>query len=244
MKSRCVVLFAAVVGMVGLFGVTPAGAAKRGSILAAFDTSGAYTWTVPNGVKQVTFALDGAGGGGPGGSANGGQTIATFSVQAGDVFKIVVGGMGSGVGGFNGGGAAGGGGATDVRFGACAVSCDLTHRILVAGGGGGSTASTGGNGGAGGGSAGTDGGGGGGGGGTQTSGGAGAGLFAQSGSFGFGGSSGTSGAGGGGGWFGGGGADNGGGGGGGSGYISPFALSGSTGVGFNGVDGMAVITKA
>jgi hypothetical protein len=147
----------AVVATVVLFAVGVASADRPGSTLATFSTPGTYTWAVPNGVKQVTFDLFGAeggtaspeAGGGPGGL--GGEASATFNVQAGQVFEIVVGGGGPGCCpvdfkgfhpfGFNGGGAgdAGGGGATDVRAGDCAasMSCGLSARIIVAGGGGG-----------------------------------------------------------------------------------------------------------
>ncbi len=54
---------AAAVAIVALGAIGTASAAKPGSTLATFTTPGAYTWTVPNGVKRVTFAMkfDGAG---------------------------------------------------------------------------------------------------------------------------------------------------------------------------------------
>jgi hypothetical protein len=257
---------AAAVVSVALFAVGAADAAKPGSTLATFSTPGTFTWTVPNGVKRVTFDLFGAAGGrgvvigdapNPGGL--GGEATATFDVQSGQVFEIVDGGKGGespsfGAGGFNGGGAAttltasgGGGGGTDVRTGACAasMSCDLNGRLLVAGGGGGggsSCASQ--NGGGGGGYVGGSGSGGcgvGGGGGTQTSGGAG-GAGSGDGSFGSGGSSTNGGGGGGGGWYGGGGGGDAGGGGG-SGFIAPWAVFGTMQAGVQSGDGRVVISK-
>jgi hypothetical protein len=114
-----------------------------------------YTWTVPKGVKAVTFDAFGATGGSryrPG--SIGGEAKGTFSVTPGTVFEIVVGGVG-GVGcsdgcpGLNGGGPSGadvgggdsgsGGGGSDVRAGSCAagLSCTFADRIVVGGGGGG-----------------------------------------------------------------------------------------------------------
>ena len=59
-------IMAAAVAAVALFAAGTASAAKSGSTLATFNTPGAYRWTVPNGVKQVTFDLFGAqGGSGP-----------------------------------------------------------------------------------------------------------------------------------------------------------------------------------
>ena len=56
-------IMAAAVAAVALFAAGTASAAKSGSTLATFNTPGAYRWTVPNGVKQVTFDLFGAQGG-------------------------------------------------------------------------------------------------------------------------------------------------------------------------------------
>lgn len=212
-----------------------------------------YAWTVPNGVKRLTFEAFGATGGGSPifshvGGGKGGQAVATYPVTPGQVFQIVVGGEGgtTGRGGLNGGGSAdggGGGGASDVRVCADAAFklCDLDRRFLVAGGGGGggsgSGSCAGGNGG------GISGATGGcfddGGGGTQTEGGS------PNGTFGFGGDGFNWGGGGGGGWYGGGGAIGGGGGGGGSGHISPPAESPTLTIGvWSGGDGKVVIYKA
>lgn len=142
---------AVAVSLFALVTVDAASGAKPGSTLATFNYTGqADIWTVPNGVKKVTFDLFGAEGGdgtglvlGAGGA--GGETAATLVVKPGQTFEIVVGGSG----GFNGGGTGGrtiegdlggnGGGASDVRAGACAAAkaCDFIARILVAGGGGG-----------------------------------------------------------------------------------------------------------
>jgi len=132
-------------------------------------TGAAQSWTVPAGVTQATFVVDGAQGGlgqlaggtqGTGGL--GARAQATFAVSAGQIYQLMVGGTGAvTAGGFNGGGTggtsfrnfngAGGGGASDVRNGACAatLSCTLADRRLIAGGGGGG-ASVGGSGGSGG----------------------------------------------------------------------------------------------
>lgn len=112
--------------------------------LATFTTPGTYVWTVPTGVKSVTFDVFGARGGGvvyvnhnvvtvvsQGGA--GGEAKGKFTVHGGQVFEIVVGGQGglategqsgNSAGGSNGGGDGsqysadgGGGGASDVRIG-------------------------------------------------------------------------------------------------------------------------------
>src|SRR2546425_579025 len=111
-RFRCVtrLVMAAAVAAVALFAGGGASAAKPGSTLATFNTPGAFAWTVPNGVKQVTFDLFGAQGGtgsdtaagGVGG--RGGETTAKLAVQAGQVFEVVVGGQGQPLGGSNGGG--------------------------------------------------------------------------------------------------------------------------------------------
>jgi hypothetical protein len=111
-------------------------------------TGSLQTFTVPSCVSSISITAYGAegalGGGAPsgalGGSAGlGGMVQGTYTVAAGTVFNVYVGGVASGtIGGFNGGGnaginAGGGGGATDIRVG----STSLGSRILVAGGGGG-----------------------------------------------------------------------------------------------------------
>jgi hypothetical protein len=131
-------------------------------------TGGAQTWTVPDGVTSATFDLLGASGGNdsPQTTGAGGEATAQVSVTPGNVYQVMVGGVGGdapqgegqqptgnqSLGGFNGGGdantpglsllghGAGGGGASDVRLdGGCATtgSCALTDRFIVAGGGGG-----------------------------------------------------------------------------------------------------------
>jgi len=223
----------AVGASVAAAGAGMASAAKPGSTLFAKTTPGVYKWTVPNGVRRVTFDLFGPAGGDTynagafvAAGGLGGEATATVDVSPGRVFEIVVGGKGGdgdyvfnqvGAAGSNGGGPGGtsgyggGGGATDVRGGACAAtsSCaDLSTRFLVAGGGGGSSV-YGDVGGYGGGVTGGDGAGTNpGGGGTQTSGGIGSCHTcgqANDGSFGQGGLAYQLGGGGGGGWFGGGG---------------------------------------
>ena len=193
-------------------------------------SGGQQTYTVPNGVSQIAFAVLGAQGGTSGANNGGlgGYSTGSLTVTPGQLFYIYIGGQpGSNTGGFNGGGngigGTGGGGGTDVRFN----GNGLGNRIIIAGGGGGVSNSwtvTGGTGG------GTTGGNGissngptyNGSGGTQGAGGSGettyhsgtAGSYAQGGNAG---TANNSGGGGGGGYYGGGGGDAGGGGGG-SGY--------------------------
>jgi Glycine rich protein len=124
-----------------------------------FNYSGGYqTWTVPDGVRRVTFTVIGAAGGDThfgrtyeGG--RGGGVISTLNVTPGDVLRIYLGGRGhddlgtnAGRGGWNGGGngagannpyGGGGGGASDVRV----APYGPNDRILVGGGGGGAGAS-------------------------------------------------------------------------------------------------------
>jgi hypothetical protein len=256
---RAIVLGPLMAMIASLLGAGAVAAARPAPApLASFTTPDAYEWTVPKGMKRVTFVLRGASGAsvtvdattGDGGA--GGETRATLNVVPGQMFEIVVGGQGGtdGSGGFNGGGignlGGGGGGGSDIRAGACAatLSCDLSARVVVAGGGGAGHAG-GYAGGAGGGLTGGVGGGPyGGGGGTQTSGGT-APADASPGSFGAGGDSGTYhfvGAGGGGGWYGGGGGAVGGGGGG-SGFITALALSGTMQTGVWSGNGQILIYK-
>jgi hypothetical protein len=134
-------------------GTTPA----QATVLATFNTRGAYTWTVPTGVTRITFTVYGASGGdvtallgrfteivSSGGA--GGESRGIFKVKPGETFLIEVGGQGGSVnesttstggsGGFNnvsGGGqsatppGAGGGGASDVRMGGKGNSCATDH---------------------------------------------------------------------------------------------------------------------
>jgi hypothetical protein len=109
-------------------------------------TGAVQTFTVPSCVSSVTITAHGASGSNGNASTspagiggNGAIVTGTYSVTAGDVLNIYVGGQGTlTTGGFNGGGvnaansSAGGGGASDVRFNGTA----LTDRIIVAGGGG------------------------------------------------------------------------------------------------------------
>jgi hypothetical protein len=233
-----------------------------------FTTPGIHTWTSPQ-TGTVTFDVFGAQGNEylRRGQGLGGEARASFHVTAGQTFEILVGGSpprdDEEKGGFNGGGRStgfkgGGGGASDVRVGACASSkaCGLEDRIVVGGGGGGAVF--------GGGVAG-DGGGrtganaarheGAGGGGTQTGPGPTGGPCSSDGcdgSFGHGGNApnfecSVDFPGGGGGWFGGGSGGGrcdipGGGGGGGSGFISPFAVSGSFPGGHETGEGKVIVT--
>ncbi|HEX5502791.1 MAG TPA: PxKF domain-containing protein, partial [Thermomicrobiales bacterium] len=142
-------------GLAGSAGATGTCNTTAGSTICTFGYTGAaQTWTVPDGVTQVTLDVFGAQGGyesAQGG--NGGRATATVAVTPGETLTIVVGGVGhspfsggDALGGFNGGGnggapynlpaafyGSGGGGASDVRIG----GTDLAHRVIVAGGGGG-----------------------------------------------------------------------------------------------------------
>jgi Glycine rich protein len=120
-------------------------------------TGGSQSWTVPAGITEALFDLEGAGGGTgagglstpPGVGGKGGEARITMAVLPGETFQINVGckggaasGANGGTGGFNGGGAGGtgsnfggggGGGASDIRRNGTA----LNDRILVAAGGAG-----------------------------------------------------------------------------------------------------------
>lgn len=266
-RTRRIFGILGVISALTMLGTGTASAARPSGTLFQQATPGTYTWTVPKGVRRVTVEVYGAAGGSPTGSAGGlgGKAVATFAVQPGQTYEIVVGGQGgeTGTAGSNGGGAGysqgdsyggGGGGATDVRGGSCAatLSCGLADRILVAGGGGGGAVYNDGSpnapyfysGGVGGGLVGGDGAGYAGTptGGTQTAGGTGT-ATSDPGSFGAGSSTGSPGGGGGGGWFGGAGGHLGSGSGG-SGYVSGSALSGSLLSGVHSGDGMIVIKKS
>lgn len=156
---------------------------------SVYTTPGSTTFTVPDGVTEITIKTWGGGGGGGAGSSDGGNTRqntgghgggggfaqATFAVNPGETISLHVGGGGAG-GTYSGaacGDGGGGGGRTEIARG--------PDVFLVASGGGGGgggdngTYISGGAGGAGGGTAGiaggTVGGGSGGGGGTQSAGG-------------------------------------------------------------------------
>jgi hypothetical protein len=253
-RSRVAAMATSLIALLAIAApVSAAKPPKQPVVLYTQTTPGSFTWTVPIGVRRVTFEVYGAAGGRNGGL--GGKATGTFSVRPGQVIQIVVGGQGSDsdTPGFNGGGTGyssgnsyggGGGGASDIRVGACAFAetCGLETRIVVGGGGGGS----------GGGLEGGTGAGDGGTGGTQTSGGVGPGGDAEAaGTFGSGGDHGPGGyasGGGGGGWFGGGGGGQNvilgrGAGGGGSGHVSPLALSWAMESAVQSGDGMVVITK-
>lgn len=142
-------------GLGGTAGAAGVCATASGSTTCTFDYTGAaQTWTVPDGVTQVTLDVFGAQGGNnssPGGQ--GGRATATLTVTPGETLTLMVGGQaqspfsgGSANGGFNGGGnggapfnlpavyyGSGGGGASDVRIG----GTGLAQRVIVAGGGGG-----------------------------------------------------------------------------------------------------------
>ena len=95
-----------------------------------FTTTGTSSWTVPDGVTEVSAVVvgGGGGGGGAGGSGNGnggggggggGLAYGTFSVTAGESLTIVVGTAGAGGAGAGGGGSSGtNGGSSQVKRGA------------------------------------------------------------------------------------------------------------------------------
>ena len=118
--------------------------------LVSFDFTGAaQQWVVPTNVTSIDIRAWGAQGQSNAGGVLGGlggYIAGSFSVTAGDVLNIFVGGGGviSTAGGWNGGGDAGlvgataalgggGGGATDIRLN----GVELFDRIVVAAGGGG-----------------------------------------------------------------------------------------------------------
>jgi hypothetical protein len=160
-KRLHLIFSAAAVAMVALVAAGTASAQAPGMVLAHFSTPGSFDWKVPKGVKQVSFELFGAQGGNSvkanifiAGGGQGGRAIATFAVQPGQLFQIIVGGRGgdNGEAGEPGGGGrgrfggTGGGGATSVLAGCVTVSipplppttqCKPASSILVAGGGGG-----------------------------------------------------------------------------------------------------------
>jgi hypothetical protein len=113
-------------------------------------TGSQQTFTVPQGVAEVTVVAYGAQGGNgqKGAGGKGGRIQANLAVTPGETLYVYVGGQGGNVsspmGGFNGGGTGGpngcgnyggggGGGASDVRVGGAA----LNNRVVVAGGAGG-----------------------------------------------------------------------------------------------------------
>ncbi len=227
----------------GLLGGARPAAAQ--TVLGTYGYTGAdQSFTVPAGVTRLRVKLWGAGGGGFYGTQGGagGFTDASFTVNSGDSFTVVVGQGGSlstnpvyGGGGnaFQG---ASGGGRSAIRAGRL--------ELVTAGGGGG--ASEAGSGGAGGGVKGQDGtGSGSGGGGTQFAGGSSGGGASTPGSQ-FLGGFGENGGGGGGGYFGGGGGGDYGGGGGGSAFAFESATlhlqAGGTGATPAGVSDLYYVT--
>jgi hypothetical protein len=109
--------------------------------ISFWHTGAPATWTVPPGVNQARFTVEGGEGGGedPASRSLGARSVATLaSLSPGEQFAVSVGGAGSshaegGAGGFGGGGdgtlGAGGGGYSSVSRG--------TTLTLLAGGGGG-----------------------------------------------------------------------------------------------------------
>jgi hypothetical protein len=115
---------------------------ESGTCTVSFWHTGApANWTVPPGVSQAKFTVEGAEGGGenPASRSQGARAVAKIaSLSSGEQFAVIVGGAGSshtegGFGGFGGGGdgtlGAGGGGYSSVSRG--------STLTLLAGGGGG-----------------------------------------------------------------------------------------------------------
>ena len=247
-------LFAASLGIFGLWAVALAGSAAAATTSVTFSSTGAeQMFTVPAGVSSLQVMAVGAPGGngqssGVGGL--GGVVSGTLAVFGGEPLYVEVGGAGTSGGPgsgsvepptFNGGGGAvqaggAGGGASDVRTMPMANPNSLFSRLIIAGGGGGggNDVQGGGAGGNAGSPAGTAGGTGsaGGGGGTQSSGGSG-GTGSQGGGNGSDGVVGVGGSGPGPNWGGGGGGGGlyGGGGGGGMGGCNPCTAAGGGGGG-------------
>ena len=105
-----------------------------------FTSTGTSTWTVPDGVTQVSAVIVGAGGGGAGGHSGGtndeeggcgggggGLSYGTFEVTPGETLTIIIGTGGNGGGVQNGGSS---GGTSRIRRG-------LTTLLQANGGGGG-----------------------------------------------------------------------------------------------------------
>lgn len=114
----------------------------------AFSNPGTYTTTVPDGVTMMSAVCIGGGGGGAGGSnsstlgsgggGGGGLSWGVFSVNPGDILRIVVGA--GGAGGATGGNGGSGGVSSltlDTRSGV-----SINEPILQAGGGNGGTRTT------------------------------------------------------------------------------------------------------
>ena len=150
LRARCLVAVMAaglsvlwVLGLAGVARALPSGCSSSGMTATCTfsETGGAQSWTVPPGVSSALFVVDGAAGGASAdgvAGGDGGQVSAVLgSLNAGQLFTILVGGAGgAGAGGFNGGGQGSGGGGGG---GFSSVSLGSTVE-LVAGGGGGSGA--------------------------------------------------------------------------------------------------------
>ena len=100
---RALVVILSVAGLGGTWVVMGA-ASAHAATLATFNVHGFYTWTVPAGVKKVTFTVYGASGGdvvsgspptivAVGGA--GGEAVGTFRVRPGEKFMVAVGGRGA-----------------------------------------------------------------------------------------------------------------------------------------------------
>jgi len=227
-------------------------------VLAPVTTTYSYTgaeqsWTIPAGLTAFVVDIKGAAGnktGNAGAAGSGGRTQGTRLSTAAQVYKIIVGQVGSSGGSFGGGGSGAGssnGGGGGGYSGIFLTSTSHGNAVAIAGGGGG-PAYGGCVGGHGGGTTGNQGGNSGGGGGTQSAGGSGstggsAGSALQGGT-----GNGGNGGSGGGGYYGGGGGGQGGtdrGGGGGSGYTGGLESGATTTTGggpSTGSNGEIIIT--
>jgi hypothetical protein len=106
----------------------------------AFNFAGQITnWTVPAGVSTITIEAFGAAGGGSGTPGRGARMQGDFSVNPGDVLRILVGGQGASIGGSSSGG--GGGGTFVVKLDPAGEYTMFDGQnvtpLLVAGGGSG-----------------------------------------------------------------------------------------------------------
>ncbi len=129
MKKIFTILFTSItiLFLYGFLAVTPLSAQNFQR-----TTAGDETFTIPNnGTNLIIVTLDGAHGGGSSDGGTGGHVVATFTVSANDVIRVIVGDNG-GIGGW----ASGGGGGTAI------INTTTGTLLAVAGGGGGGDASS------------------------------------------------------------------------------------------------------
>jgi hypothetical protein len=115
--------------------------APRSTTTVTFDYTGAaQSWTVPEGVTEAAFVVDGAAGGPDikGATGLGGRAEATVAVTPGAVYTIVVGGAGESIRDATGGRSGGRGGYGWGPGGTGGAPASAQTAISGAGGGGGS----------------------------------------------------------------------------------------------------------